>query len=792
MFKKYFLLALRGISRNRSYSFINILGFALGLYVCIIISLYVLDDLTFDHHIEEAENVYRIVSNDNSRDWISAVTVGPLYGFLEQNVPEVEAATRIGRYGVRLLRNDIEQPDSLAIFRTALLTDSDYFRVFRPEIISGEKDNPLADPNAVYLTESTAEAIYGDDDPIGKSIEISFIEDGYVAGIVKEPPLNTHMRYGAIITMDPSYNPLWWDSWENLTLTGYVRVQDNIDVKSLEQKIIDVARQNGMTTMFTPVMQPLLDMHLKSSELRYDAFNLNKSDSSITYSLIIIAILVLIVASINFINLSTAKSSNRGKEIGVRKVLGADKIQLSMQFLTESILYTLLAMIIALGAVEITLPWLQPFLNKPLEFNIIQNPFTLPFALLSAIIIGLISGFYPSMVLSSFKPISTLKGEFQSGKKGIVMRQILVIGQFSISIALILAVLIVISQLNYMQKTSLGYNKESVLVIRTRDVRIDLKSDIFKERVVGLPAVSNAARLRQLPGNTLPTAEVFFDHRTDEIGNMIDEIFIDENFIDALDVDLIMGRNFIRGSQADSASAILMNETAFKMTGWDNIDGHKIIWVPADGVDVELSVIGVIKDIHLGEAKNVIEPMIIHYNPRSGFLLVRANDIELAASQIELVSNDFLPELDFDYFTLNDIFMMQFSEEDSFAQKIAVFAVIAILIACLGLFALAAFITEKRTREIGIRKVLGSSIWSIVVLLTSDFIKWVLIANLIAWPLAWYAMNKWLQNFAYRTSLNPLLFALAGFAALMIAIITVGFHTIKAASQNPANIMKYE
>ncbi|MCF7910895.1 MAG: ABC transporter permease [Candidatus Cloacimonetes bacterium] len=792
MFKKYFLLALRGISRNKSYSFINILGFALGLYVCIIISLYVLDDLTFDHHFEEPENIYRIVSNDNSKDWISAVTIGPLYALLEENIPEVTAATRIGGYGVRLLRNDIEQPDSLAIFRRALLTDSDYFRVFRPEIISGEKDNPLADPNAVYITESTAEAIYGDENPIGKSIEISFIADGYVAGIVKDPPLNTHMRYGAIITMDSSLNPLWWDSWENLTLTGYVRVQDNIDVKSVEQKIVDVARQNGMTTMFTPVMQPLLDMHLRSSELRYDAFNLNKSESSIIYSLIIIAILVLIVASINFINLSTAKSTNRGKEIGVRKVLGADKIQLSMQFLTESILYTLLAMIVALGAVEISLPWLQPFLNKPLEFNILQNPFIIPFALLSAVIIGLISGIYPSMVLSSFKPISTLKGEFKSGKKGIIMRRILVIGQFSISIALILAVLIVISQLKFMQKTRLGYNKENVFVIRTGGVRIDLKSDIFKERVIGLSAVSNAARLRQLPGNTLPTAEVFFDHRTDEIGSMIDEIFIDENFIDALDVDLIKGRNFIRGSQADSASAILMNETAFKMTGWDNIEGHKIIWVPADGVDVELRVIGVIRDIHLGEAKNVIEPMIIHYNPRSDFLLVRANDIELAASQVELVSNEFLPERDFDYFPLNDIFMMQFREEDSFAKKLAAFAIIAILIACLGLFALAAFITEKRTREIGIRKVLGSSIWSIVVLLTSDFIKWVLIANLVAWPLAWYAMNTWLQNFAYRTSLNPLLFALSGFAALMIAIITVSFHTIKAASQNPANIMKYE
>ncbi len=792
MLRNYLSLAIRNFVRNKSYSFINILGFALGIYICIIISLYVIDDLTFDHHFASPENIYRVISNDNSKDWISAVTIGPLYGLLEENVPEIEAATRIGRYGVRIIRADIEIPDSMAIFRLALFTDPDFFRVFKPRIISGEKESPLSDPNAVYLTQSTATAIFGDEDPLGKALNVSLLQNGFVAGIVEDPPLNTHLRYGAIVLMDVSLNPLWWDSWENLTLTGYIRVKDNIIPQEVEKKIVSVARTHGMTPMFTPVMQPLLDMHLKSTELRYDAFNLNKSDDSIVYSLIIIAILVLIIASINFVNLSTARSSIRGKEVGVRKVLGANKKQLALQFLSESILYTILAMIVALGAVEVSLPWIQPFLNKPLSLNIVQNPFILPAMLLAALIIGIISGLYPSLILSSFKPIDTIKGEFKAGKKGIVLRRILVIGQFSISIALIISVMIVISQLKYLQKVDLGYRKDSVDIIFTDNTGIKSDSDIFKERILELSAIDNATRIRPLPGNTLPTAEVYFGYRHDEHGIMTDEIFVDENFIDCLDIELLAGRNFIKGSQVDSSSSVLMNETAFKMSGWDSHVGKKIIWVPEDGTDVVLDVIGVIKDIHLGEAKKVIEPMIVHYNPQSSFLLVRSDEFENIKPQIETIFKEMYPESNFNSRSFTDFFMEQFRGEEDFAEKIAVFAAIAILIACLGLFGLAAFITERRTKEIGIRKVLGSNVPEVVFLLTKDFARWVLIANLIAWPITYFAMNLWMQDFAYKTNMNPFLFLAAGAVALIIAILTVSFHTVKTANADPVKALKYE
>ena len=794
MFKNYFKVAIRNLINNKGFSFINIFGFALGIFVCIIITLYVIDDLTFDHNFEEPENLYRVVSNDNSKDWISAVTVGPLFLLLKDEVPEITASTRIGGYGARIKRADIEVDDSLAVFRRAMLTDPGFFEVFKPNILSGETEHPLEDPQGIYLTEDTAEALFGDDDPIGKGLDVSYIEDGFVAGIVEDPPENTHLQYGVIMQMDISINPLWWDSWENLTLTGYIRVKDNIDPDEVEKKVIDVARVNNMATVFTPQLQPLLDMHLKSSELRYDAFNLFKSDISIIYSLILIAFLVLLVASINFINLSSARSSKRSKEVGMRKVVGANKKQLSFQFLGESVLFTIIAMFIALAAVEVALPHLQTFLNKRLELNIIEAPYILPGLLLMSVIIGILSGIYPAILLSTFKPIKTLKGEMRSGKKGIILRRILVVSQFAVSIALILSVLIVLSQIKYLQSVDFGYKKDNILIVPSFDENITTQNDLFKEQVLTLPSVISATRVRQLPGQTLPTAEVFFDHRNGEYGVMTDEIFVDEDFFSTLDIELLFGRNFIKGSISDSTNSVLINETALRMSGWDDPVGKTIIHVPAEGTDNPLTVIGVIKDIHFGNAKRKIEPMIVHYNPSNDLLLMRINseNTDEIEGQIEEIYLEIWSERDFRSFPFDDAFNYQFFNERNFAVKIVVFTGLAILIACLGLFGMATFTTEQRTKEIGVRKVFGSSMQSIVFLLTKDFAKWVFISNIIAWPLTYYVMNKWLQNFAYRITINIWSFIISGTIALFIAVITVSFHTIRAANSNPVKALKYE
>ncbi|HHE39467.1 MAG TPA: FtsX-like permease family protein [Candidatus Cloacimonetes bacterium] len=594
--------------------------------------------------------------------------------------------------------------------------------------------------------------------------------------------------------MDVSINPLWWDSWENLTLTGYIRVRNNSIPAEVERKIIQVARDNKMASVFTPKLQPLLDMHLKSMELRYDAFNLNKSDVSIVYSLLVIAFLVLLVASINFINLSRARSSKKGKEISMRKVVDSNKRHLSIQFLGESILLTLIAMLIALALVEVFLPHLQPFLNKRLEFNIFKTPYILPFMLVMTIIIGILSEIYPALMISSFKPVKILKGGIQSGKKGTTSRRILVVSQFTVSIALILSVLIVISQIKYLESIDFGYKKDNILVVPAFDENITYQNDLFKEQIKSIPAVISATRVRQLPGATLPTAEVFFDHKNGDFGIMFAELFIDENFIETLDIDLLTGRNFSRDFPVDSSSSVLINETALKMSGWDDPLGKEIIHIPAEGTDNYLTVVGVIKDIHFGKATRKVEPMVIHFDPRSNFLLIRTNgtQVEKTKEDLEMIFKEIWEERNFRIFDFSEIFNNQFFNEISFANKIIVFASSAIFIACLGLFGLAVFITEQKTKEIGIWKVLGSSVRSVVFLLSKDFAKWVLLSNLIAWPLAYFAMNNWLQNFAYRTKINFWLFILSGMIALIISIITVSFQTIKAANADPVKSLKYE
>lgn len=794
MFKNYIKLAWRNIKNNKGFSFINIFGFALGIYVFLIISLYVYDDMTFDHHFDEPENIYRVISNDNSKDWISAVTVGPLYPLLAEEVPEVEAATRIGGYGVRILRADVEMPDSLAVFRRAMLTDSGFFGVFRPRLLSGGSEDPLADPQGVYLTESTAAAVFGEDDPLGKALDISFLTEAHVAGIVADPPTNTHLQYGVIMWLDVNINPLWWDSWENLTLTGYVRITDQADPELVEDKIIKVARDNNLTSMFTPVMQPLLDMHLHSMDLRYDAFNRFKGDITVFYSLFIIAFLVLIVASINFINISSARSVKRSREVGMRKVVGARRSQLAAQFLLESIIYTLVAMLIAVVALEVSLPYLQGFLTKPLDLNILNNPLILLLMILLALLIGFLSGLYPAFLITSFKAVNSLKGEMHSGGRGFSLRKILVVSQFSISIALICSVLVVISQIKYLQRVDFGYEKEDVLLVPTPADNITLESDVFKENVLQISGVNYASRVRQLPGRTLPTAEVFFDHREGDHGVMTDEMFVDEDFIKTLNIELHFGRNFIKGSRQDSAQSVLINETMYGMSGWKDPVGRKIIHVPADGQDVVLDVIGVIDDIHFGDAKQRIEPMIVHYVPQNNVLMVKiqAENFATAREEIQSVYEEIWQEGNYRDFTFDEVFGFQFEEERDFVSKIAVFSALAILIACLGLFGLAIFVAEQRTKEIGVRKVMGSSVRAIMFLLSMDFAKLVLFANIIAWPIAYIVMNQWLRNFAYRTPINLLLFFVSGLVALIIAVISVSVNTIKAATANPVDALKYE
>jgi len=798
MLKNYLLVAIRNIFRQKVYSFINIIGFAVGLAVCLIMSFYVIDDLTYDKFHENAEYIYHLLTVDNSEaeEALSySITSGPLVLNMAENIPEVEAATRLTSFGrIGIIRPgttpDGEQEDRYQA--QALVADESFFDVFGFTILSGNDETPLRDLHGVYITPEVAENLFGDESPVGQTIDIGDDQEAYVAGIVEECPTNSHLQYEIILPLDIQRNPVWWNSWENLALIGYFRINENADPAVVKSKLISYASEKGFADVFTPDMQRLLDVHLGSGHLRYDFVNFNKNDRLKVFTFGIIAILVLIIASINFINLSSARAVKRAREVGIRKVVGGTKSQLFFQFLGESVLITLIAVFIALILFEITLPYLNDFLQKDLSLNLIENyKYTFSILIIS-IIVGLLAGIYPATVLSGFNPIAIISGNFHSSGRGILLRRILVVGQFAVSIALIISVFIVLDQIQFLNSVDLGYSRDNILVVRNFSPDGD---NVFREKIENLPYVESVSSISQLPGGTLVRLEVIPEGHKGGKGSMLDRIFIDNNAAEALEFKFIKGRNFSERFPSDATDAVIINESAMKQFGWTEPIGKTLVMIDENEARLERTVIGVVKDFNFTTTRRKVNSMVIPYTgevlPR--FLIkIRPGRSTAAREEIEEIFAEIYPDAPNNPFYLNEIFNFQFTQDRAFATNIAVFSGLAIIIASLGLFGLASYTTQQRQREVAIRKVLGSSMRSIVLLLTKEFTRWVILANLIAWPLAYFGMNKWLQNFIYRTDVNFLIFIGAGLAALIIAFLTVLAQTVKAAHVNPVEALKYE
>jgi putative ABC transport system permease protein len=798
MFKNYLKVAFRNLFRQKTYSFINIFGFAIGLAVCLIISFYVIDDLTYDRFHKNAENIYHLLTVDNSENEGAlsySITSGPLVATIADNIPEIEAATRItsfGRVGFgRVLESGEEEIDDRTdIF--CLVADADFFNVFDFEILAGNVENPLEDLNGIYLTPTFAETLFPDEDPIGQPILVGGMENAFVVGIVQECPVNSHLQYEAIVPLNIANNPVWWDSWENLALVGYFRINENADPAVVKNKLITYAAEAGFAEVFKPDMQPLLEVHLGSGHLRYDFMNIGKNDRMKVFTLGIIAILVLIIASINFINLSSARAARRAREVGMRKIVGGNKSQLFLQFLGESIIITLIAAVIALAIFEIALPQLNDFLQKNLSFNLIENYlFTLLIVAIS-LTVGILAGIYPALVLSNFKPTSVLSGNFITGSKGVLLRRVLVVGQFAVSIALIISVFIVFQQIDYLNSIDLGYNREDVVVVPNFN---NENGTLLQQKLEDLSFVESTGVISNMPGGTLVRLEAIPEGFDEANGMMLDRLMIDNDLVETLQFSVLEGRDFSEDFPSDIQDAALINESAVKALGWDDPIGKTITLVDENEARLLKTVVGVIKDVNLTTARRKVNPMILVHSdqffPRILVKLKPGNN-ELALEEINRVFLEVYPDSNMNFLFFNDFFNFQFRQDAAFAVNIAVFSVLAILIACLGLFGLASFATQQRMREVAIRKVMGSSVKSIVFLLAKEFTRWVIFANLIAWPLAWFTMNSWLQNFVYRTNMNLLIFIGSGLVALIIAFVTISFQTIKAANINPVKALQYE
>ncbi len=797
MFSSYLKIAFRNIKRQKTYSFINIAGLTIGLSITLIIAFYVVDDLTFDSFLDEPENVYRVltIEDTNEGSMIYSITAGPLLPAAEQNIPEVVAAARTfarGRNPVAkgdIPRTEMNQDNSVQL--RGFVADSTFLNVFSFKLIAGERSKVLRDPSGVLLTPDAVEALFGNDDPMGERLTIPGTPDAYVAGIIEKPPINSHIQFQFIVPLRVENNPLWWDSWENLMLQAYVKLTPGANKQAVERKLREISLANDMPDIYKPQLQPLLDVHLGSSQHRYDGSNFGKNDATVVYALGVIGLLVILVAAVNFINLSTARASKRAREVGMRKVIGSNKSRLIVQFLGESVFLTLISMILALIIIQLTLPQVNVILNKQFEVNFLTNPLLLLGMIGLAVLIGILAGLYPALVLSSFRPVTVLKGEFSRTSIGSFIRKVLVLFQFAVSIALIAGVIIIIDQIEYLKNRDMGYNREQVLTFFAPNN----SSELLKERIEAQTGIVSVGRSSGVLGSNFIRYEVIPEGATRENSQMFMQLAIDENFFGPLEIKMSQGRNFSREFPADTSESVIINETAARKAGWSNPIGKRLDMVEIDGSITSKRVVGVVKDFHFTNAKQNIEPLFFQLNKRNTFLFVvrlAGGNTTETVERIGEIYSEVYPNRNINSRFLDDVFDQQFNADREFATNIAYFSSIAIFIACLGLIGLVSYAVEQRKAEIAVRKVLGSPEASIVYLLAKDFLKWVLIANLIAWPLCYFGISLWLDNFVYKVSISLVPFISAGIAALLLALMTMSFQSIRASRLNPVDSLRNE
>jgi len=784
MIKNYLKIALRNLARHKGYSFINIAGLAIGMACCILILLWVQDEVSYDRFHENGRNIYRVLQNinfaDHSTTW--AINQGPLGPSLEQDYPEIVNTTRYTR---RRLRFNYGEK---TFDEVAAMADGSIFEMFTFPLLRGDPATALSDPFSIVLTEEMAEKYFGDEDPLGKVLKADNTWDFLVTGILKEVPHNSHIRFDFVIPFvfgrELNYTV---DRWNNSQFTTYVQLQEGIPVEEVISKISrHLFEKPTIEKDASLTLQPLSRIHL------YSNYEFDAPHGDMTYVLIfsLVAFFILLIACINFMNLTTARSGNRAREVGMRKVSGAYKSDIIKQFFGESLLLAFIALVISVCLVLLLLPVFNNLAAKELSLLGMGSQWLLFGLGVIALLTGLVSGIYPALFLSAFQPVKVLKGSSHSKAKGALFRKALVVFQFSLAILLLVCTTIVYNQLNYMSNKKLGYEKEHLLYFGMRG-EIRQKFDAVKSELLQNPHVLSVSA-----GSNVPTYGYSFSNSLwkwegqdpdEEI--LMRATFVDEGFFKTLGMEIIEGRPFSREFATD-ANAYMVNQNAAAAMGMSSALGKTL-----SGGNRTGSIVGVVKDYHFRSLRQEIDPLILIFSPdNSGVLFtrLRGEDMPKTIGYIEGVWNKFAPGFDFNFRFMDEALDDLYRAEQRTGTIFRYFSFLAILISCLGLFGLASFMAEQRTKEIGIRKVLGATVSNIVMLLSKDFTKWVLVANVLAWPVAYYAMSRWLQGFAYRTPVSWWAFLIAGVLALLIALFTVSFQAVKAALTNPAETIKYE
>ena len=789
MFKNYLTIALRNLIRHKVYSAINILGLAVGMACCMLILLFIQDELSYDHFHKKSDQIYRLTPLYPNSQW--ACMPGPVGPELFDDIPEIEYV-RFWPQRRKLLRYE-DKP----FYEDVFFVDPNIFDVFTYPFIKGNPQTALQEPNTIVLSERMAKKYFGNEDPIGKVLSFVDRYEYRVTGVLQNPPHNTHLHIDFMVSF------ISIDAFSRMRVNRgghniytYLMFHPPYTPEKFHQQMPEFAKKYwGEDARGQYALQPLTDIHLHSNLEKEAEPN---SDIAYVYIFSATALFILIIACINFMNLTTARSIHRAQEVGMRKVVGANRTQLIKQFLGESLFLALIALCAAILLMIIGLPILNAFANKTLTLS--PTNVALTFGLPNiTLLVGLLAGSYPAFFISQYQPIVVLKGGAKRSRHSASLRMGLVILQFAISIALMVTTLIVYKQLTFMHNKHLGFQKDQVLVIpgstRTTD---ENTYETIKQTFLQSPHIVSVSAASTMPGMRFEQQGVGFQPEgatedTEEQRGGVRFMWTNFDIVKTLGLELTAGRDFSQDMPTDNNHAFIFNETAAKRFGWKDPINKPVRWRRING-----TVIGIVKDFNFASLHQTIDPLCIHVTPRSTksrwFILVRIQPQNISATLDDLRTTwqTFHPHLAFEYFFLDDHFDKLHRSEQTMGQILGTFSLIAIFIACLGLFGLATFTAEQRTKEIGVRKVLGASVQQIIMLLSKEFLKLVGIANLIAWPLAYWAMTQWLQNFAFRIDLTLWPFILGGITALLIALITVGYQAHQAARTNPIDALRYE
>jgi len=817
MISNYLKVAFRSIFRNRLTAFINIVGLALAMACALLIYLYIMDELSYDKYNSKIDRIYRVTRDFKSPDGSVNLRLGnvapPIGPLMKNDFGEIEVLART--IGFNLVIGLEENGELVKNFteRHLFVAEPGIFKIFDIKVTAGNPETALSRPFTVMLSEKAAKKYFGDEpNIIGKRLRANNAFDIEVTGTFEDFPLQAHWHPELLVSFSTMENDNIYGrqqletNWGNNAFGTYLLLDKGYDPKKLEAQLpafldkhfgpFAIANYGAPPDLVaskrtTLHVQKVSDIHLYSH--LDDELEVNGNINNV-YMMGVIGLFIILIASFNFINLSTARATKRAKEVGLRKVVGAIRGQLVAQYLSESILITLLAMVLSLGLAFMGLDWLNSFTQKNLSINFLQQPGLLAGLIIATITIGLLAGIYPAFIVSAYKPALTLKGQQGSVKGKGTIRKVLVVSQFSISVVLLIATSITIQQLNYLNSKDLGFDKDQMVTLSYFG-ELQPNYEAFHNELLRSSGIKDAGRSSRIPtGRLLDSQGAPRIAKGDSLVNTeitTKNVRVDEDFFPTYNIPFVAGRNFSKSIGTDDSLAFIINETAAKEYG---------LATPEEGINKDFSyggvtgkLVGVVKDFHFESLHQDIIPIVFHqggYNTIS--VKIAGNNIQDGLQQIEKVWNEFLPNRPFEYQFLDQRYQQLYEAELDQSHLFTIFSGLAIFIACLGLFGLATFNTLQRVKEIGIRKVLGASVQSILSLLSKEIVVLIIVANLIAWPIAWFLMNKWLDTFAYHIDTNWLIYLLSGIAAILVALITVSTQTVKAAMTNPSNTLRYE